>query len=132
MACNRRVGGSGKDVYDLYLWAERPFDTELVRRVAVLKAWTDRRDQPRYDPEALLRLIEPRSFRWTDLTGLVPRRLQADAERICTTVRNRFAFLSQLDESEQKLLEDQTAHREQRLFDELRARARERAAGVPR
>jgi predicted nucleotidyltransferase component of viral defense system len=43
MACNRRLGGSAKDVYDLYLWAARPFDETLVRRLAVLKAWTDRR-----------------------------------------------------------------------------------------
>ena len=46
MACNRRLGGSAKDVYDLYLWSQRPFDSELVRRLAVLKAWTDRRTSP--------------------------------------------------------------------------------------
>lgn len=43
MACSRRLKGSGKDVYDLGLWADRPFDEALVRRLAVLKAWTDRR-----------------------------------------------------------------------------------------
>ncbi len=47
MACNRRLGGSAKDVYDLYLWTQRPFDAELVRRLAVLKAWSDRRRHPR-------------------------------------------------------------------------------------
>jgi predicted nucleotidyltransferase component of viral defense system len=38
MACNRRQGGSSKDVYDLDLWAQRPFDERLVRRLAILKA----------------------------------------------------------------------------------------------
>jgi hypothetical protein len=38
MACNRRQGGSSKDVYDLDLWSRRPFDDDLVRRLAVLKA----------------------------------------------------------------------------------------------
>lgn len=52
MACNRRLGGSAKDVYDLHLWAGRPFDASLVRRLAVLKAWTDRRGQPRFEPES--------------------------------------------------------------------------------
>lgn len=128
MACNRRLGGSGKDVYDLYLWAGRPFDADLVRRVAVLKAWTDQRERPRYEPATLLAMIQPRNFRWTDLTGLVPRRLQADAERICTVVRERFSFLAHLDPEEQTLLADQTAHRERRLFDRLRADALRRAA----
>lgn len=50
MACNRRVGGSSKDVYDLDLWARRPFDEGLARRLAVLKAWTDQRGQPQFDP----------------------------------------------------------------------------------
>jgi len=132
MACNRRVGGTGKDVYDLHLWAERPFERDLVRRVAVLKAWTDRRDQPRYDPAVLLAVIRPRSFRWEDLVGLVPRRRHADAERICDRVRERFAFLMHLDPDEQALLDDQTAHRERRLFDQLRAGARQLAADVAR
>ena len=72
MACNRRLGGSAKDVYDLHLWAARPFSAQLVRRLAVLEAWTDQRDSPRYEPDALLRAIQPKNFRWADLQGLVP------------------------------------------------------------
>jgi len=92
MACNRRRGGSAKDVYDLYLWSERPFNHELVRRVAVLKAWTDQRNAPRYDPDTFLAGVVPSSYRWEDLRGLVPRRLEADADAICLAVKSRFAF----------------------------------------
>ena len=63
MACNRRQGGSGKDVYDLFLWSRRPFDADLARRIAVLKAWTDQRQQPRYAPDELLAAIQPANFR---------------------------------------------------------------------
>jgi hypothetical protein len=87
MACNRRQGGTAKDIYDLYLWAGRPFDSELVRRVATLKARTDQRSSPRFDPEQFLTMIEPRGFRWTDLNGLVPRNQHANRERICRKVR---------------------------------------------
>lgn len=132
MACNRRVGGSAKDVYDLYLWSATPFSAELVRRLAVLKAWTDQRASPRYDPDALLSAIHPRSFRWTDLQGLVPRRLQQDHERICTAVRERFGFLVDCSEAEQTLLTDQTAHREHALFRQLREEARQWADATPR
>ncbi len=132
MACNRRKGGSSKDVYDLDLWAKRPFDEGLVRRLAVLKAWTDRRGQPKYDPAELLSAIEPHNFRWSDISGLVPRNLANDPEQICARVRRRFAFLGRLADGEQALLDDQVAHRERQPFDELRAEARTAATRVSR
>lgn len=125
MACNRRRGGSAKDVYDLYLWARRPFDNALVRRLGVLKAWTDRRRRPQYDPEAFLAAVKRANYRWEDLAGLVPRKLESDAEAICRAVRTRFAFLMDSESGERRLLADQTSHREQRLFAELRSEARE-------
>lgn len=132
MACNRRRGGSSKDVYDLDLWAQRPFDERLVRRLAVLKAWTDRRGQPSYDPAELLAAIKPQNFRWSDISGLVPRDLASDPEPICERVHTRFGFLTELDETERALLDDQVAHRELRLFAQLREQARELAAKIAR
>jgi predicted nucleotidyltransferase component of viral defense system len=132
MACNRRQGGSSKDVYDLDLWAKRPFNERLVRRLAVLKAWTDQRGQPSYDPTALLAAIEPQSFRWSDISGLVPRNLASDPGQICERVRTRFGFLAELNEDETTLLNDQVAHREHRLFSQLREQARELAAKIRR
>jgi uncharacterized protein len=132
MACNRRLGGSAKDIYDLYLWSARPFDNTLIRSLAVLKAWTDRRRQPRFDPDTFLDRIRPTNFRWEDIQQLVPRGLSTDRETICTAVRSRFAFLANPDPDEQTLLEDQTAHREGALFARLRASARTQAAAVLR
>lgn len=120
MACNRRgLGGSSKDIYDLFLWSQQPFDDQLVRRLAVLKAWTDQRLKRRYDPEQFLEGIVPESFRWTDINRLVPRRHGADHETICSTVRSRFGFLAAGPDDEQTLVGDQTAHRENRLFEAL-------------
>lgn len=129
MACSRRgIGGSSKDVYDLFLWAHRPFDDQLVRRLAVLKAWTDQRDKPRFDPASLVPTIVPASFRWTDISRLVPRKHGSNHEEICRRVRERFCFLTECSELELELLDDQTAHREQGLFETLRKEAREWAA----
>jgi len=132
MACNRRQGGSSKDVYDLDLWAQRPFDERLVRRLAALKAWTDRRGQPAYDPAVLLAAIEPRNFRWSDISGLVPRNLASDPAQICERVRVRFGFLAELDEDERQLLNDQVAHRGHRHFAQPREEARELAVKIRR
>lgn len=132
MACNRRLGGSAKDVYDLYLWAGRPFDQRLVRRLAVLKAWTDQRPRPQYRPQAFLQQIEPGNFRWTDIGGLVPRRLESNPERICSSVRERFAFLADCSDDERAIVGDQTAHLERRLFSQLRDEARQWSVEVAR
>lgn len=128
MACNRRLGGSAKDVYDLFLWSKRPFHHDLVRRVAVLKAWTDQRKAPLYNPDGFVAAVAPKNYRWEDLQGLVPRRLQADAEAICAAVRKRFAFLTGCTEGEHNLLADQASHQEGELFTQLRAEAREWSA----
>jgi uncharacterized protein len=109
MACNRRgIGGSSKDIYDLFLWAQRPFDDRLVRRLAVLKAWTDHRTKRRYDPNEFLAAILPRNFRWTDISRLVPRGQGTDHERICATVRSRLGFMANCDPQEQALITDQS------------------------
>ncbi len=125
MACNRRLGGSGKDVYDLYLWASRPFSEPLVRRIAFLKSWTDRRRGQPFSPAAFLTGVVPENFRWTDLGGLIPRQREADAYRICETVRTRFAFLDHCSAEEEQLLNDQQAHREPILFEHLCEEARD-------
>ena len=128
MACNRRRGGSAKDVYDLFLWSERPFNAELVRQIAVLKAWTDQRRQPLYIPQQFLGAVIPRNYRWEDIAGLVPKRREANAANICSQVRQRFAFLADCTGQELALLDDQTSHREHRLFEQLCADARDLAS----
>jgi predicted nucleotidyltransferase component of viral defense system len=132
MACNRRLYGSGKDVYDLFLWSREPFTESLVRLVAVLKAWTDQRRAPIYEPATLIAAIIPRNFRWTDLAGLVPRGMPEHPDAICERVRTRFGFLADLQEDEKTLLDDQTAHRERKLFERLCADAKKSASEVPR
>ncbi len=114
MACNRRVGGSAKDPYDLHLWAGRPFSDQLVRRLAVLKCWTDRRHS--FDPVRFLQSVLPGNFRWDDVQRLIPRGGDADPAAICRRVRERFAFLSNCSGQESQLLADYAAHREHRLF----------------
>ncbi|MCZ7663127.1 MAG: hypothetical protein M5U22_09465 [Thermoleophilia bacterium] len=108
----------------MLLWSERPFSHDLVRRVAVLKAWTDQRKAPAYDPDTFVAAVVPENYRWEDLEGLVPRRLQSNPEGICAAVRNRFAFLTASTEQEGVLLADQASHREEDLFGQLRAEAR--------
>lgn len=132
MACNRRQGGSAKDVYDLFLWSAQPFDLALIRRVAALKAWTDQRRRPLFEPEAFLNVLQPKRFRWEDLNGLVPRKQHDDRQQICDRVRLRLGDLKAVTDEEKALLADQTFHRERALYAQLRDEARARASKVAR
>ena len=109
--------------YDLYLWTAKAFNTDLVRRVAVLKAWTDQRRRPSFEPVSFLDLIQPRNLRWEDLNGLVPRRQHQDRAKICHRVRERFASLAALTDDEEELLQDQASHRQVNLYHQLRSQA---------
>lgn len=130
MACNRRIGGSGKDPYDLFLWAGRPFSAELVRRMAVLKSWTDRAS--RFDPQNFLDRVQAGNYFWDDLQPLIPGGRETDPHVICRAVRDRFAFLRDCGPEETRLLNDSQAHREQGLFDRLCVEAQTWALSAPR
>lgn len=132
MACNRRQGGSAKDVYDLFLWSAQPFDLALVRRVATLKAWTDQRRRPVFEPETFLCILQPERFRWEDLNGLVPRKQHDDRVQICDRARQRLDDLRSVTDDEKALLADQTSHREPVLYAQLRDEARTMATNVAR
>jgi hypothetical protein len=84
------------------------------------------------DQEVVLRY----ALQLLNQTGLLGRqsngRLESDNDAICSQVRARFAFLTDLRSEEQRLLDDQTSHREQRLFGELRSAARELANTITR
>ena len=122
-ACARRIQhGSGKDVYDLFLYLSRPHDQALIRRLTVLTFWLDRRATT----VARLRAqIDPRDVRWEELAGLLGQR-QLDAHRVCDVVRERLVFLEQPTDDEDKLLQDVASHREVSLWIGLRDEMRER------
>ncbi len=130
MACNRRVGGSGKDPYDLFLWAGRPFSGDLVRRMAVLKCWTDR--ATRFEPVAFLDRLVPENYLWDDLLPLIPGGRENDPLVICGVIRERFAFLRNCGAEEARLLQDCQAHRDRALFEQLSGEARELALAAAR
>ncbi|MGH9161548.1 MAG: nucleotidyl transferase AbiEii/AbiGii toxin family protein [Vicinamibacteraceae bacterium] len=65
-ACYQR--SKARDIYDLGMFATRPLDQPLVRRLVVLKLWQARDS---FDPERLLRKLEDgRDFDWNDRASL--------------------------------------------------------------
>ncbi len=113
-ACYQR--SKARDIYDLGMFATRPLDQPLVRRLVVLKLWQARDS---FDPDRLMRKFEDgNDFDWDDLGQLVRRTMAIDRHRITADCARGFAFLADLTEEERVLARDQH-QRERDLWERL-------------
>src|SRR5208283_1579114 len=114
-ACCQR--NKARDIYDLGVFATRPLDQPLIRRLVVLKLW---QAGDTFDPDRLMRKFEDgRAFDWDDLNQLVRRTIAVDREKITANCIKRYRFLAELTEEERQLADD--AHqRERTLWQRLR------------
>lgn len=98
-----RRGSLARDLYDLAWVAARPFDEALVRHLVVLKVWSDVIDdglgERPFDPGEILRERSPEEFKPEAIGYLTT---PVDVSGWIAVVRQRFAFLSVLTESEQR------------------------------
>jgi predicted nucleotidyltransferase component of viral defense system len=114
-ACYQR--NKARDVYDLGMFATRPLDQALIRRLVVLKLWQARDS---FDPARLMQKFEDgRDFDWDDLRQLVSRAVIIDRERITAVCVGGFGFLAELTPDERALAND-PHQREQALWSRLR------------
>ncbi|MCY4004183.1 MAG: nucleotidyl transferase AbiEii/AbiGii toxin family protein [Rhodospirillales bacterium] len=88
-ACYQR--SKARDIYDLSVFATRPLNRPLARRLVVLKLWQAR---DAFDPEAFFeKLADASAFDWEDLRQLVRRpAVSAPAPRLATTPAPRLPF----------------------------------------
>ncbi len=114
-ACYQR--SKARDIYDLSVFAMRPLNRPLIRRLVVLKLWQARDS---FDPEALLvKFNDTTAFDWDDLRQLIRRTQAIDPAEIAAACRKGFAFLAELDPLETDLVAD-LHHRNHTLWKALR------------
>jgi len=117
-ACYQR--NKARDIHDLGMFARRPFDQALVRRLVVIKLWQAR---DTFDPARLIQKFQDgREFDWNDLRQLLHRTVDLDRDRICGDCVAGFRFLVNLTDEERKLAGDKY-QREQATAGKLRAQA---------
>jgi uncharacterized protein len=115
-ACYQR--NKARDIYDLGMFARRPLDHALIRRLVVLKLW---QAQDVFDPARLTQKFEDgRDFDWDDLRQLLNRAVGIDREKISANCVRGFGFLADLTDDERKLASD-GYQREQATAARLRA-----------
>ena len=114
-ACYQR--SKARDIYDLFVFAKRPLDQRLIRRLVVLKLWQAR---DTFDPSILIKKFDDASsFDWDDLRQLVRRTQAIEPDQITDACLKGFAFLTELDPAEKKLAAD-PYQRDQKLWRKLR------------
>ena len=114
-ACYQR--SKARDIYDLGMFAARPLNQPLIRRLVVLKLW---QAGDTFEPAALMEKFEDgRAFDWDDLGQLVRKTQAIDPARITADCVKGFAFLADLGPEEQALAAD-PYQREDALWNKLR------------
>lgn len=113
-ACYQR--NKARDIYDLGVFAVRPLDQQLVRRLVVLKLW---QAGDSFDPDRLMKKFQDgNDFDWDDLGQLVRRTMVIDRLRITADCARGFAFLADLTDEERALAADRY-QRERDLWEKL-------------
>jgi predicted nucleotidyltransferase component of viral defense system len=117
-ACYQR--NKARDIYDLGVFATRPLDQTLVRRLVVLKLWQAR---DTFVPARLLEKFQDgRDFDWDDLGQLINRAVVVDRARVTADCLRGFGFLADLTPDERALANDRH-QREETLAERLGASA---------
>jgi predicted nucleotidyltransferase component of viral defense system len=100
---------TARDVWDLYQYATRPYNRDLVKRLAVIKFWNDESD---YDPRKLLDKIRAMKIDFSEVEYLLKNQGHPQEEEIKARLLSNYGYLEELDENLIKILGDTRKHRE--------------------
>ena len=100
---------TARDIWDLYQYATRPYDRDLVKRLAVIKFWNDESD---YDPMKLLDNIRAMKIDFSEVGYLLKNQEHPKEEEIKSKILSNFGYLGELDEGFIRILGDTRKHRE--------------------
>ncbi|HYA57263.1 MAG TPA: nucleotidyl transferase AbiEii/AbiGii toxin family protein [Thermoplasmata archaeon] len=99
--------GTERDLYDAIRYANKGFDADLARLLAVAKLWND---HEAFDPERILRTLSEGRREWPDLDRLIGRARRRNWNRELAACARRFEFLTRLSTFEKSLLADARRH----------------------
>ena len=111
-----------RDLYDLYLFAGRPYNRDAIKALVVVKCWNVR--EP-FEPESFFNKVEKSEYDWEDLRRLVRKGSLPSEEKVIDKVLDEFQYLGDLDKDLSKIVRDSKAHREKNLVNKIVAELRD-------
>jgi len=118
---------TARDVYDLYQFGSRPYDRDLVKRLAVIKFWNDRAD---YDPDAMLSRVNAMKIDFSDVEYLLKNQDHPKEEEVKDSIIENYGFLRNLDDDLMRVLRDTRKHRETALVKKICGELRLNGASI--
>jgi predicted nucleotidyltransferase component of viral defense system len=120
-----------RDLWDLSELGPRPFNRELVRRLAVIKVW-QANNGTGFDHAAFIaKTSDKNAYEEGDLRRLLRRdRSRFDIGQMIERIRREYQFLDRLPENERRLAMDVAQH-ETELYETIRAQCSALAADAP-
>ena len=104
-----------RDVYDLYQFASRPYDREIVKRLVVIKFWNVRSE---YEPRSLLMKISEKRINFGDVEYLLRGGEHPPENVIKEVINENYSYLEELKSDDRRILRDVKRHDEQTLVKE--------------
>src|SRR5262249_19277485 len=114
-ACYQRA--KPRDVYDLGVFATKPLNQSLIRRLVVLKLWQAR---DVFEPDRFLQKFrESKAFDWDVFKQLIRKHQPLDPVKLIADCLHGYSFLEKLTPEEESLAKDRH-QREHGLWERLR------------
>lgn len=101
-----------RDLYDLYLFADRQFEKDTVQKLVAIKCWDVRVP---FNPKELLDNIAESKYDWADLERLVRRGGRPSQEAVVEKVLKSYVFLADTDGTLARIIGDSRSHKETNL-----------------
>lgn len=102
-----------RDLFDLFLFAGRPYNRKVTRALAVEKAWNARLV---FQPDRLLKKVQQEEYDWDDLETLLPTRRLPSRKAVVRRVIKEYSYLLDLEDELRRISDDARSHR---LSDEV-------------
>lgn len=109
-AAFQRMGS--RDLYDLYLFARRPYNRNLVKNLVVIKLWNVRES---FNPLSFFNKIENESHDLAELRNLVRGRRLPSRDQVINTILRNYSYLKDLNKELKTIANDSRSHKKTKL-----------------
>jgi len=100
--------GTARDYFDLYQFADRPYDRKKVKQLVVIKFWNDRSD---YDPEQFFEKVRKARIDFSEVQYLLKNQIYSEEKEIKNWILGNYGYLSELDAELDNIRSDNRKHR---------------------
>lgn len=113
---------SSRDLYDLYLFAGKPYNRDLVKKLVVVKLWNVR--EP-FNPISFFDKVKNESYDLTELRNLVRGKRLPSRHQIINAILRNYSYLKDINDELKTIADDSKPHKKTKLVEAILHQMRE-------